>query len=286
MGLRKKIWSNARKYLPVFGEQFASPAMKQALIDGEIRATLAAASKKLPKSPMLAGGKVFSQVDEDGIIQDICRKLKIANGNFIELGCGKGTENNSHNLLLLGWSGIWIDGSSANIGHILQHVPADTKRLLVQQLFITADNIEAEAANWKRRFENKIDLLSIDIDGNDALILGKILTEIQPKILVVEYNGKFPPPIRVAVKYNPTHQWQGDDYYGASLQVFVDLLTDYQLVSCNVSGANAFFVKKSLAKAFAKYSVEDQFMPARNHLVQKQVGGPASLSFLKNILLP
>jgi hypothetical protein len=55
------------------------------------------------------GFKVYSQCDEDGIIQEIFRRIGTDNRRFIEIGCGDGSENCTAYLLHQGWSGLWID---------------------------------------------------------------------------------------------------------------------------------------------------------------------------------
>jgi len=57
------------------------------------------------------GYKVFSQFDEDGIIDEIFKRIGTTNKTFIEFGVGDGTENNTIYLLLQGWKGLWIEGS-------------------------------------------------------------------------------------------------------------------------------------------------------------------------------
>ena len=96
-----------------------------------------------------------------------------------------------------------------------------------------------------------IDLLSIDIDGNELYLLNK-LSQIRPRVIVVEYNSKFPPPFKKSIKYSPNFIWKYDDYLGSSLQQLVDNLKkkNYALVGCNVSGVNAFFVKKKFSNFF------------------------------------
>ena len=65
--------------------------------------------------------------------------------------------------------------------------------------------------------DSEIDLLSVDIDGNDFHVL-KAITCIKPRVIVMEYNSKFPPPILFCMDYNPEHRWQGNDCFGASLK--------------------------------------------------------------------
>ena len=57
------------------------------------------------------GFKAYSQNEEDGIIQEIFRRIGTINKTFIEIGVGNGLENNTLYLLLQGWRGLWIDSS-------------------------------------------------------------------------------------------------------------------------------------------------------------------------------
>lgn len=43
-------------------------------------------------NPAVSGFKVYSQCDEDGVIAEIMRRLKISSGTFVEIGCGNGLE--------------------------------------------------------------------------------------------------------------------------------------------------------------------------------------------------
>ena len=85
---------------------------------------------------------------------------------------------------------------------------------------------------------------AIDIDGNEIYLLNK-LTQIRPRVIIVEYNSKFPPPIKKTIKYSPNFSWKYDDYSGSSLQLLTDNLNKkkYSLVGCNISGMNAFFIR-------------------------------------------
>lgn len=285
MSLKRTLWRRIRNSLPVIGEAFAAPSVKQALIDQEIRALLRDMQVRTPDNPALHGFKVFSQVDEDGIIEHLFSRIGEGTRTFVELGCGNGSENNTHYMALKGWHGVWVDGGSKNIGHIAANIPVDTAHLLVHQMFITRDNIADSMRGWVSRLGGELDLLSLDIDGNDSAVLNQILTVTKPRVLVLEYNGKFPPPLKLSVAYDPAHAWAGDDYYGSSLQVFVDQLQgQYRLVACGLSGANAYFVRADLADAFVKYETAKLYMPARHHLIHRRGGALPSLKHLRNVL--
>jgi len=195
------------------------------------------------------GYKVYSQNDEDGIIEEIFKRIGVTNKNFVEFGVQDGLESNGHFLLFNGWRGLWIDGNEEYFLKLKEYFsePLSTKQLIAINAFITAENINDLIG--KNGFNGEIDLLSIDIDGNDYWIW-KAIKCIQPRVVVIEYNAKFPPPCEYIMEYNPNHIWDGSDKFGASLKS-LELLGDelgYRLVGTNTNGVNAFFVKKDLAK--------------------------------------
>jgi len=241
--------------------------------------------KKTPENPVLRGFKVYSQNEEDGIIQEICNRIGISQGYFLEIGCGNGLENNTHYLLLKGWRGTWVDGSETRVRLIAKNIPLRSSRLLVLQTYVTKTSIADVLGKVAEHSGIPCpDLLSTDIDGNDIHVLKSIVGKIQPKVLCVEYNAKFPPPAVITVAYDEKHAWVRDDYMGASLQAFVNTLRGYKLVCCNISGSNAFFVRSDYAHLFTEYPVEDLYQPLRYHLCSMRAGHPPSLKFLRALL--
>ncbi|WP_131542584.1 hypothetical protein [Paraburkholderia hospita] len=238
----------------------------------EIQLVYSQVEALMPDSPMLKGWNSYAQCDEDGIIRECLQRIaRIAEPSktFIEIGCGNGLENNSHQLLLDGYRGCWVDGDSNNIQHIESSIgQVDPKRLTVLREFITRDNIKHLIAHFRDVLDTEqVDFFSLDTDGNDLVLVKDALEVISPKLVCVEYNGKFPPPTRLAIDYNPDHHWANDDYYGATLQSWVDALPGYTLISCNLSGVNAFFVRDDLMQEFKSYPIESVFQPARYWLI-------------------
>lgn len=236
----------------------------------------------MPDNPAGHGYKVYSQADEDGILALICARLGIERGVFVEIGCGDGRENNTHFLLLNGWRGVWIDGSGTNIESIRSALP-QSARLQVIEAMVTRENI-ASVLDPALGALGTLDVLSIDIDGNDLPIARIAATKFSPKVIVAEYNAKFPLPLAVGVAYDPLHTWQVDDYHGASLAAWIAALAEYQLVSCNLAGTNAFFVRRELARPFGDHPPERLYQPARFHLTAMRAGHAPTLSFLADNL--
>ena len=219
------------------------------LCDLQLTEIITSLQERHPNPFCRFGRKGFSQTDEDGLTFEIIRRIGINSGNFIEFGVGNGTENNTLALLGANWRGVWAGGEE------LSFSTNKTDRLYFSKERITKSNILNIYDNGLEKLgvEN-IDLISLDLDGNDFFFVEKLLTsKIQPKIFIVEYNAKFPPPMRFSINYDENHVWDGTDYYGASLCTFNDLFEkfDYFPVCCNAAtGANAFFVKREYREKF------------------------------------
>src|ERR1700687_1708049 len=89
------------------------------------------------------GFKVYSQCDEDGIIQEIFDRLGIKQGRFCEIGVANGLECNSLFLIHKGGRGWWIEGEPSQRERIQYKFESLLKngRLKLLVDFVTAENI-------------------------------------------------------------------------------------------------------------------------------------------------
>jgi len=236
--------------------------------------------RKLLETPRLAdprrlikfGYRVYSQSDEDGILHEIFRRIGEGGRTFVELGSGDGVENNSLFLLVQGWRGLWLEGSARRVAAAKKALaePIREGRLKVVQHFVTAANIDT--AIQRNTPSKDIDLLSIDLDGNDYYVLDAIRS-VHPRVIVAEYNAKYPSDVAWVMEYNEAHRWDGTDYFGASLKALAMLLArrGYALVGCNLLGCNAFFVRQDLAldpPFCSPFTAENHYEPPRYYLLQ------------------
>lgn len=232
------------------------------------------------------GYKMYSKNEEDGLIREIFNRIGATSKTFVEIGVEAGLENNTLALLFEGWRGLWIEGSPEHVRTMqagFQKTIAEG-RLSVAQAFITRGNINQMIG---AHFSGEIDLLSIDIDGNDYHVFDAI-TVVSPRVLVIEYNGKFRPPVMYCMAYDEKYQWDGTDNFGASLKFLEVNLKEkgYVLVGCNLTGGNAFFVKEALAadRFLPPYTAENHYEPARYELSAHAVGHRPSYKTLENRL--
>jgi hypothetical protein len=213
--------------------------------------------------------QVFSQNGEDGIIAEIFKRIGTSNKFFFEFGVESGMECNTLLLLMQGWRGCWIEGNPAYARAARKKFAQFTEhgKLEIKESFVTSENIEQLLSDTKA--PKDLDLLSIDIDGNDYWVW-KAISKWSPRVVVIEYNAMYQPPIEFCVTYEPYRPYVGNSYFGASLKTF-ELLAEkkgYRLVGCNFHGANAFFVREDLVKNHfaAPYTAEHHHEPPRYHL--------------------
>jgi hypothetical protein len=229
------------------------------------------------------GFKVYSQNEEDGIIEEIFKRIGTLNQTFVEFGVQNGLENNTLYLLQKGWQGVWLEGDKEYFKQINKTFASYIKKasLKVQDTFVTRENIDSVLSTFS--FPRELDLLCIDIDGNDYYVWDAIEC-VSPRLLVIEYNAKFPPPTQWVMDYNPHHIWDVSDYCGASLSSLTELAEKkgYSLVCCNIVGVNAFFVRKDLVanKFQTPFTAENYYQPARYYLREAIFAGhPSSGKF-------
>lgn len=204
-----------------------------------------------PKALEPYGYKVYSQNDEDGILHEIFNRIGTTSRTFIEFGVQNGLECNSHLLLFYGWKGLWIEGSDEYCEeiHTRFRPVIENGQLQVMNAFVTRENINSLIENIQGGGYKEIDLLSIDIDGNDVYVW-EAITAVNPRVVVIEYNGKFPPDLVWRQAYNQGHVWNGSDWHGASLKALEESARrkGYTLTGTNLNGCNAFFVRKELTQ--------------------------------------
>ena len=199
--------------------------------------------------------RVFSQWGEDGILDYLCEILSISRPNVLEIGAGDFTECNSR---FLGENRnakiTWIDNRSDLFKRVSKLELRWKTYLEALRVWVTTSNI-SEIVERSREQMFGIDILSLDLDGNDYWILNAIdLRGVS--IVVVEYNALFGASAQITIpmqedfdRSKAHHSWK---YYGASLPAFVDLLSrrGFEFIGTNRPMTNAFFVDRTLTEVF------------------------------------
>lgn len=201
------------------------------------------------------GFKVFSQHEEDGLLLFIFSIIGTANKTFVEIGSNDGVNSNAANLAInFGWHGLFIDCDSEAISrgkHFYKRYPdpwSYPPKFICSR--VTKENINQliKAAG----FTGTVDLLSIDLDGNDYWIWDAMET-IDPRVVIIETHVEFGYN-NIVVPYDPNYSFPGKHpvYHGASPVAMTNLAKrkGYRLVGSNDYGHNMIFIKDGTGNEF------------------------------------
>ena len=197
--------------------------------------------------------KVFSQWGEDGILDYLFDISGITKPKIIEFGAGNFDECNSRFAAEHRNASVYAIDMRTDLKNNISQLDLSWKN----EIFAVEDFITPESA--KKHFNEaiglfgKINLLSIDIDGNDYWILDALdLSKVD--ILVCEYNPIYGPKAAVTIprkddfdRSKAHYSWL---YYGMSLMAAINVMERNGLifVGSNRVGNNAFFVNSLIAK--------------------------------------
>lgn len=180
--------------------------------------------------------KVYSQSGEDGIIKKIFEIIGTKSKVCIEFGADDGfsLSNTAHLWTTQGWRGILIEGAQDRFDRLVENTKSYD---CIQICKYVGNNVEdsLEAILETYNIKNEIDLLSIDIDGNDYYIF-ESLNKLRPRVIMCEFNPTIPAHLDIYPEYN--------NYIGCSVTALIRIAKSkgYELVS--LLSPNVFFVLK------------------------------------------
>jgi hypothetical protein len=261
------MWNGLGQQLAILDARLVGMVQTLRQLDRDVqwlRGCLAASQKAIPAADLRNfEERICSQNGEDGILAEIFRRIGTSNCYFVEFGVESGRECNSARLALQeGWQGLFLEADPESFTQLQQRY-AGHPRVRCVQARVTSTNIEALFA--AEQVSSELDLLSIDIDGNDYWVWAA-LRRWRPRVVVIEYNASHPPGGRWVMKEDPRYRWNGTTYFGASLASLAALgrQKGYTLVGTTSTGVNAFFVRDDLvaAERFLDPVVHYHYSPA------------------------
>lgn len=140
---------------------------------------------------------IFSQSGQDGIIEEILKRLKINQGKFIEFGGWDGVHlSNCRYLALQSWSGIFIEADQTKFLELKENYKLNHNVTALNKFvnFVGENTIDKIAAEYDFL---DLDLLVIDIDGLDYKVLEYL--EMKPKVIVMEGGAIFSPCLQARI---------------------------------------------------------------------------------------
>lgn len=188
---------------------------------------------------------IHSQNGEDGILEEIFKRLGVGKGWFVEFGAADGIRlSNSFALVEKGWQGVDIEGEHSAYLELEETAKKYPKQIYPLEAFVSPTGGKNSLDNLLRPtpLPKDFDLLSVDIDSYDWWIW-KSLSHYTPKVVIIEINSTFAPGIEYV---QPTEEGElGDAGKGTSFTSMVKLGEEkgYKLV-CHTG--NLIFVRNDL----------------------------------------
>ncbi len=204
------------------------------------------------------GANVHSQFGEDGIIGKIFERLGPGGKSCVEFGAWDGFHlSNTANLWAnQGWKAVLIEADAERYAQLVENTKGRDCHCICARVAPTGANtldniLRREAPGLE------VDLLSIDIDGDDYFILESIET-IEPRVIVCEYNPTIPHHLELVP--------DPGNYFGCSALALVRLAETkgYELVA--VTDTNCFFVRAVDFPKFADYETSHSAIAVTRHL--------------------
>ena len=212
---------------------------------------------------------IYNRNGEDGLLLYIFSRIGVKNKKYINIGAG-GRSSNSANLVInFGWGGLEIDGSEIRL-KIMQKMLKEkdagcVERCLFFPRWITRDNVNTIIKEGG--ISGDVDMLSIDIDGNDYWVWDSIEV-VKPRVVVIEYNAFLGAKKSITVKYdqnfNRFDKHPTGFYCGASLSALDKLAKEkgYSLIGCDSNGVNAYFILDELMGSnFHRVTPQEAYYP-------------------------
>jgi len=183
----------------------------------------------------------YSQNGEDGIVEEIFRKLDINSGLMVEFGAWDGIYlSNTYNILKnnQNFKAVYIEGDQERYNDLVLLSKKLNDRIIPVCAFVESqgenslDNI-LEKAHTPKEFE----LLSIDVDGEDYHIWNNF-KNFNPKVVIIEISSSLP------AENKQTHDLSSNKH-GSSFEATLELGNKKGYTLVHHKG-NMFFVRNDL----------------------------------------
>lgn len=218
-----------------------------------------------------------SQNGEQGVIDAVFREIGVKSRTCVEFGAyDLKKASNVYPLWTDGWRALLIEGDKRRYEKLRSdyaaHPQHEDQRVQIANRFVSengADSLDRILA--EHDFPTDVDLVSIDVDGQDFHIWRGLET-FAPRLVIVEYNPSIPPHIEII------GDGRGNNI-GCSALALARLgqQKGYSLIAC--VGWNAFFVHREHAALFADSDdLEALFDYSYLHYAMQSYGGEVFFS--------
>jgi hypothetical protein len=128
---------------------------------------------------------IFSQNGEEGLLQEVLKRLKLESGNAVEIGANNGIwlSNTAWLIKEKGFTGLMVEADYDLWEQCCKNWQGNDKVRTTCSM-VNPNNINAFV-------DTTCDVLSIDVDGIDYQIFQAM--EAKPKVVIIEIDSSIPP---------------------------------------------------------------------------------------------
>lgn len=179
-------------------------------------------------------------------LRELTTKLDLKTGSVIDIAASDGyTQSSTLGFYRSGWSGLAVEMDAEKFSK-LSYLYAKFPNVKLAKNRVTPINI----ASLLEAFEINLNftILNLDIDSYDLGVIQAMLNHgYFPEIISMEINEKIPPGVYFSVDFSEEHFWQGDHFYGCSIDAAAMHIKPFGYSLVSVQYNNAFFVRNSVA---------------------------------------
>lgn len=195
-----------------------------------------------PGNPLLRyRGRATSENGEDGILEEIFRRIGAVTKTCVEIGAGDGVRlSNTHRLIAEeGWSSWQVEADGALFSALKETYAANpaVKCIHAQATSLGIGSLDVLFANHQAPKEP--DLLVIDVEGNDFHLWNSLQTR-HPRVVMVDFNPSAPNDTILIQRDGP------EIHIGSSLRAFAHLARSKGYGLAAVTEWNAIFLRNDL----------------------------------------
>ena len=203
---------------------------------------LAPLGLRLHRRPSGLGRTGLSRQAEEAVIRDFVQHLEVE-PYFVDVGAGDGAkDSNTARLALEGWQGVCFECDPETLV-VLAANYAGLDSVVVSGARITPLNVATLLAG--HGVPREFGVLSLHIDSYDHSVLGSLLEQFRPTVIVAEINEKVPPPLAFFVQFAPDHRWDQSHFYGQSIVALGQMADRHGYKLVHLEYNNAFLVDGS-----------------------------------------
>jgi hypothetical protein len=199
----------------------------------------------------------FSEFEEDGHLLYLLTLAGSTSRTVVEISSQDGRVCMATNLLVHHrWQGFLFDGDPVFVREgqrfFAAHPATRSAPPVMRAEWFTRENVNQVLRT--AGVPDEVDVLSLDIDGNDLYLWGAM--KMRPRILICEFNNAIPSELALTIPYKPDFSFaalpaEQAMFRSASLAAFVAVgrCKGYRLVGMNALGFNAVFLRGDVLAA-------------------------------------